>query len=67
VAGGNRSGGGDEWTREPPDRTASERRQSRTDPVGSGAERQRYRAAPIGDGRASDPRSPSVTECGIAE
>jgi hypothetical protein len=44
AVGESWSGDEKEWTREPPDQTAS----FQGSPVGSGAERQRYRAAPIG-------------------
>ena len=70
MAGGNRSDGGGEWTREPPDRTASDaaRGHRGADPVGSGAERQRYRAAPIGGSSARRSRSAaSPNEGGTAE
>ena len=52
VAGVNRDGDDEEWTREPPDRTDRPRGDALQVPVGSGAERQRYRAAPIGRPRA---------------
>ena len=67
MAGGNRGDGGGEWTREPPDRTATRHRPR--NPVGSGAERQRYRAAPIGGATATrrSRSAASPNEGGTAE